>query len=139
MSSLKLDVESKKEVISTLTAEKETLSVELEQVKASVSDKDAEIQSLQDKIAELQGKAEEVKTASREDQIKALVSEDEVEGIMSIASLLDDEKFGLYVKTLETKQAKTREEMKEIGGEGAEASTELTLAEKIAAKAKRKA
>ncbi len=37
---------------------------------------------------------------------------------MSIASLLDDEKFGLYVKTLETKQAKTREEMKEIGGEG---------------------
>ena len=29
--------------------------------------------------------------------------------------------------------------MKEIGGEGAEASTELTLAEKIAAKAKRKA
>ena len=58
---------------------------------------------------------------------------------MSIASLLDDEKFGLYVKTLETKQAKTREEMKEIGGEGAEASTELTLAEKIAAKAKRKA
>lgn len=139
VSNLKLDIESKQEVISTLTAEKETLSVELEQVKASVADKDVEIQSLQDKIAELQGKAEEVKTASREEQIKALVSEDEVESVMSIASLLDDEKFSLYVKTLETKQAKTREEMKEIGGEGAEAITELTLAEKIAIKAKRKA
>lgn len=138
VSSLKLDVESKQEVISTLTAEKETLSVELEQVKASVSDKDAEIQSLQDKIAELQGKAEEVKTASREEQIKALVSVDEVESVMSIASVLDDEKFGLYIKTLESKQIKAREEMKEIGGEGAEAITELSLAEKIAAKAKQR-
>lgn len=139
VSGLKANAETLQKTISTLTSEKETLSVELEKVKESVSAKDLEIQSLQDKIAELQGKVEEVKTASREDQIKALVSEDEVEGVMSIASLLDDEKFGLYVKTLETKQAKTREEMKEIGGEGAEAITELTLAEKIAAKAKRKA
>ena len=103
-----------------------------------MSAKDVEIQSLQDKIAELQGKAEEVKTASREDQIKALVSVDEVESVMSIASVLDDEKFGLYIKTLEGKQIKAREEMKEIGGEGAEAITELSLAEKIAAKAKQR-
>ena len=135
---LKANAETLQETITTLTTEKETLSVELEKVKESVSAKDVEIQSLQDKIAELQGKAEEVKKASREDQIKALVSVDEVESVMSIASVLDDEKFGLYIKTLEGKQIKSREEMKEIGGEGAEAITELSLSEKIAAKAKQR-
>lgn len=139
ISTLTEEVSTLKESVSTLTGEKESLSAEIEQIKSSVTAKDLEIKSLQDKIAELQDKAEEVKTASREEQIKALVSEDEVEGVMSIASLLDDEKFGLYVKTLETKQSKTREEMKEIGGEGAQVVTELTIAEKIAAKAKRKA
>lgn len=139
ISTLTEEVSTLKESVSTLTGEKESLSAEIEQIKSSVTAKDLEIKSLQDKIVELQDKAEEVKTASREEQIKALVAEDEVEGVMSIASLLDDEKFGLYVKTLETKQSKTREEMKEIGGEGAESITELTLAEKIAAKAKRKA
>ena len=138
VSGLKANAETLQETISTLTSEKETLSVELEKVKESVSAKDVEIQSLQDKIAELQSKAEEVKTASREDQIKALVSVDEVESVMSIASVLDDEKFGLYIKTLEGKQIKAREEMKEIGGEGAEAITELSLSEKIAAKAKQR-
>ena len=137
VSGLKANAETLQETITTLTSEKEALSVELEKVKESVSGKDLEIQSLQDKIAELQGKAEEVKTASREDQIKALVSVDEVESVMSIASVLDDEKFGLYIKTLEGKQIKAREEMKEIGGEGA-AITELSLAEKIAAKAKQR-
>lgn len=127
--------------VETENLEKEKLSLteKLSETQGLVTAKDLEIKSLQDKIAELQDKAEEVKTASREEQIKALVSEDEVEGVMSIASLLDDEKFGLYVKTLETKQSKTREEMKEIGGEGAQVVTELTIAEKIAAKAKRKA
>lgn len=138
VSGLKANAETLQETITTLTSEKETLSVELEKVKESVSAKDLEIQSLQDKIAELQGKAEEVKTASREDQVKALVSVDEVESVMSIASVLDDEKFGLYIKTLEGKQIKAREEMKEIGGEGAEAITELSLSEKIAAKAKQR-
>ena len=135
---LEANAETLQETITTLTSEKETLSTELEQVKSTLTLKDEEIKSLQDKIVELQGKAEEVKTASREDQIKALVSVDEVESVMSIASVLDDEKFGLYIKTLESKQIKAREEMKEIGGEGAEAITELSLAEKIAAKAKQR-
>ena len=136
---LNVNAETLQETITTLTSEKETLSVELEQVKSTLTGKDEEIKTLQDKIAELQGKAEEVKTASREEQIKALVSEDEVVDVMEIAEGMSDEKFDKYVKTLETKQAKTREEMKELGGEGVEAITELTLAEKIAIKAKRKA
>ena len=135
---LKANAETLQETISTLTSEKEALSVELEQVKSTLTGKDEEIKTLQDKIAELQGKAEEVKVKTREEQIKALVSVDEVESVMSIASVLDDEKFGLYIKTLEGKQIKAREEMKEIGGEGAEAITELSLAEKIAAKAKQR-
>ena len=138
VSGLKANAETLQETITTLTSEKETLSVELEQVKSTLTGKDEEIKTLQDKIVELQGKAEEVKAASREDQIKALVSVDEVESVMSIASVLDDEKFGLYIKTLEGKQIKAREEMKEIGGEGAEAITELSLSEKIAAKAKQR-
>ena len=77
--------------------------------------------------------------ASREEQIKALVSVDEVESVMSIASVLDDEKFGVYVETLKNKQVKTREEMKEVGGAGVDNEiVELTTAEKIAAKAKAK-
>ena len=138
VSGLKANAETLQETITTLTSEKETLSVELEQVKSTLTGKDEEIKTLQDKIVELQGKAEEVKAASRKDQIKALVSVDEVESVMSIASVLDDEKFGLYIKTLEGKQIKAREEMKEIGGEGAEAITELSLSEKIAAKAKQR-
>lgn len=125
--------------VETENLEKEKLSLteKLSLAEGLVATKVAEIESLQDKIAELQGKSEEVKTASREEQIKALVAEDEVEGAMAIASVLDDEKFGLYVKTLETKQSKTREEMKEIGGEGVTTQvTELSLSEKIAAKAK---
>lgn len=137
ISTLTEEVSGLKETVSTLTGEKEALVSELSQIKEASVTKDTEIKSLQDKIAELQGKAEEVKTASREEQIKALVAEDEVEGAMSIASVLDDEKFGLYIKTLETKQSKTREEMKEIGGEGVTTQvTELSLSEKIAAKAK---
>ena len=125
------------EVTKTLEEDKLSLTTELTKVKESVTAKDAEIKTLQDKITELLGEAEEVKTLSREEKIKALVAEDEVEGVMSIASLLDDEKFGVYVKTLETKQSKTREEMKEIGGEGVETpSTEISLSDKIAAKAK---
>ena len=138
VSGLKANAVNLQETISTLTDEKDALVSELEQVKESVSAKDTEIKSLQDKITELLGEAEEVKTASREEQIKALVSVDEVESVMSIASVLDDEKFGLYIKTLEGKQIKAREEMKEIGGEGAEAITELSLSEKIAAKAKQR-
>ena len=136
---LKANAETLQETISTLTSEKETLSVELEQVKSTLTGKDEEIKTLQDKIAELQGKAEEVKVSSREEQIKALVSVDEVESVMSIASVLDDEKFGVYVETLKTKQVKTREEMKEVGGAGVETQVvELSTAEKIAAKAKAK-
>ena len=139
ISSLKASAETLQETISTLTSEKEALSVELQQVKADLTGKDVEIQSLQDKIAELQGNAEKDKIKTREAQIKALVSVDEVESVMSIASVLDDEKFGVYIETLKTKQAKTREEMKEIGGTGAENEiVELTTAEKIAAKAKAK-
>lgn len=136
---LKANAETLQETISTLTSEKETLSDELEKVKSTLTGKDEEIKTLQDKIAELQGKAEEVKVSSREEQIKALVSVDEVESVMSIASVLDDEKFGVYVETLKTKQVKTREEMKEVGGAGAETQVaELSTAEKIAAKAKAK-
>ena len=139
ISSLKANAETLQETILTLTSEKEALSVELQQVKADLTGKDVEIQSLQDKIAELQGNAEKDKIKTRESQIKALVSVDEVESVMSIASVLDDEKFGVYIETLKTKQAKTREEMKEIGGAGVENEiVELTIAEKIAAKAKAK-
>jgi ClpP class serine protease len=136
---LKANAETLQETISTLTSEKETLSVELEQVKSTLTGKDEEIKTLQDKIVELQGKAEEVKVSSREEQIKALVSVDEVESVMSIASVLDDEKFGVYVETLKTKQVKTREEMKEVGGAGVDNEiVQLSTAEKIAAKAKAK-
>lgn len=136
---LQANAKTLQETISTLTSEKETLSGELEQVKSTLTGKDEEIKTLQDKIAELQGKAEEVKVSSREEQIKALVSVDEVESVMSIASVLDDEKFGVYVETLKTKQVKTREEMKEVGGAGVETQVaELSTAEKIAAKAKAK-
>lgn len=139
ISGLKANAETLQETISTLTSEKETLSVELEQVKSTLTGKEEEIKTLQDKIEELQGKAEEVKVASREEQIKALVSVDEVESVMSIASVLDDEKFGVYVETLKNKQVKTREEMKEVGGAGVDNEiVELTTAEKIAAKAKAK-
>ena len=136
---LKANAETLQETISTLTSEKETLSVELEQVKSTLTGKDEEIKTLQDKIVELQGQAEEVKVSSREEQIKALVSVDEVESVMSIASVLDDEKFGVYVETLKTKQVKTREEMKEVGGAGVDNEiVQLSTAEKIAAKAKAK-
>lgn len=139
ISGLKADAETLQETISTLTSEKETLSGELEQVKIALAGKDEEIETLQDKITELQNQVEKVKVTSREEQIKALVSVDEVESVMSIASLLDDEKFAVYVKTLETKQNKTREEMKEVGGAGVDNEiVELTTAEKIAAKAKAK-
>lgn len=139
ISSLKASAETLQETITTLTTEKETLSIELEKVKSALTGKDEEIKTLQDKIEELQGNAEKAKIKTREEQIKALVSVDEVESVMSIASVLDDEKFGLYIKTLEAKQSKTREEMKEIGSAGADNEiVELTTAEKIAAKAKAK-
>ena len=57
---------------------------------------------------------------------------------MEIADGMSDEKFDKYIKSLETKQIKSREEMKEIGGEGAQVATELTTSEKIAAKAKQR-
>ena len=135
---LEANAETLQETISTLTTEKETLSTELEQVKSTLTLKDEEIESLQDKIAELQGVAEEVKTVSREEKIKALVSDEEVADVMEIADGMSDEKFDKYVKSLETKQIKAREEMKEIGGEGSQAVTELTTSEKIAAKAKQR-
>lgn len=135
---LEANAETLQETISTLTTEKETLSTELEQVKSTLTLKDEEIKSLQDKIVELQGVAEEVKTVSREEKIKALVSDEEVADVMEIAEGMSDEKFDKYVKSLETKQIKAREEMKEIGGEGSQAVTELTTSEKIAAKAKQR-
>lgn len=135
---LEANAETLQETISTLTTEKETLSTELEQVKSTLTLKDEEIKSLQDKITELQGVAEEVKTVSREEKIKALVSDEEVADAMEIADGMSDEKFDKYVKSLETKQIKAREEMKEIGGEGSQAVTELTTSEKIAAKAKQR-
>ena len=135
---LEANAETLQETISTLTTEKETLSTELEQVKSTLTLKDEEIKSLQDKITELQGVAEEVKTVSREEKIKALVSDEEVADVMEIAEGMSDEKFDKYVKSLETKQIKAREEMKEIGGEGSQAVTELTTSEKIAAKAKQR-
>lgn len=135
---LEANAETLQETISTLTTEKENLSTELEQVKSTLTLKDEEIKSLQDKIVELQGVAEEVKTVSREEKIKALVSDEEVADVMEIADGMSDEKFDKYVKSLETKQIKAREEMKEIGGEGSQAVTELTTSEKIAAKAKQR-
>ena len=135
---LESNAETLQETISTLTTEKETLSTELEQVKSTLTLKDEEIKSLQDKITELQGVAEEVKTVSREEKIKALVSDEEVADVMEIADGMSDEKFDKYIKSLETKQIKAREEMKEIGGEGSQAVTELTTSEKIAAKAKQR-
>lgn len=135
---LEANAETLQETISTLTTEKETLSTELEQVKSTLTLKDEEIKSLQDKITELQGVAEEVKTVSREEKIKALVSDEEVADAMDIADGMSDEKFDKYIKSLETKQIKAREEMKEIGGEGSQAVTELTTSEKIAAKAKQR-
>ena len=135
---LEANAETLQETISTLTTEKETLSTELEQVKSTLTLKDEEIKSLQDKIVELEGVAEEVKTVSREEKIKALVSDEEVADVMEIAEGMSDEKFDKYVKSLETKQIKAREEMKEIGGEGSQAVTELTTSEKIAAKAKQR-
>ena len=135
---LESNAETLQETISTLTTEKETLSTELEQVKSTLTLKDEEIKSLQDKITELQGVAEEVKTVSREEKIKALVSDEEVADVMEIADGMSDEKFDKYVKSLETKQIKAREEMKEMGGEGSQAVTELTTSEKIAAKAKQR-
>lgn len=135
---LEANAETLQETISTLTTEKETLSTELEQVKSTLTLKDEEIKSLQDKITELQGVAEEVKTVSREEKIKALVSDEEVADVMEIADGMSDEKFDKYIKSLETKQIKAREEMKEIGGEGSQAVTELTTSEKIAAKAKQR-
>ena len=58
---------------------------------------------------------------------------------MEIADGMSDEKFDKYIKSLETKQIKAREEMKEIGGEGSqEQVVELTTSEKIAAKAKQR-
>ena len=135
---LEANAETLQETISTLTTEKENLSTELEQVKSTLTLKDEEIKSLQDKITELQGVAEEVKTVSREEKIKALVSDEEVADVMEIADGMSDEKFDKYVKSLETKQIKAREEMKEIGGEGSQAVTELTTSEKIAAKAKQR-
>ena len=58
---------------------------------------------------------------------------------MEIADGMSDEKFDKYIKSLESKQIKSREEMKEIGGEGAQVATvELTTSEKIAAKAKQR-
>lgn len=135
---LEANAETLQETISTLTTEKETLSTELEQVKSTLTLKDEEIKSLQDKIVELQGVAEEVKTVSREEKIKALVSDEEVADVMEIADGMSDEKFDKYIKSLETKQIKAREEMKEIGGEGSQAVTELTTSEKIAAKAKQR-
>ena len=139
LTGLKANSETLQETISTLTGEKETLSTELEQVKSTLTLRDTEIKSLQDKITELKGAVEEVKTTTREEKIKALVSDEEVSDVMEIADGMSDEKFDKYIKSLETKQIKAREEMKEIGGEGAEAITEITLAEKIASKAKRKA
>ena len=135
---LESNAETLQGTISTLTTEKETLSTELEQVKSTLTLKDEEIKSLQDKITELQGVAEEVKTVSREEKIKALVSDEEVADVMEIADGMSDEKFDKYIKSLETKQIKAREEMKEIGGEGSQAVTELTTSEKIAAKAKQR-
>ena len=135
---LEANTETLQETISTLTTEKETLSTELEQVKSTLTLKDEEIKSLQDKIVELEGVAEEVKTVSREEKIKALVSDEEVADVMEIADGMSDEKFDKYIKSLETKQIKAREEMKEIGGEGSQAVTELTTSEKIAAKAKQR-
>ena len=135
---LEANAETLQETISTLTTEKENLSTELEQVKSTLTLKDEEIKSLQDKIVELQGVAEEVKTVSREEKIKALVSDEEVADVMEIADGMSDEKFDKYIKSLETKQIKAREEMKEIGGEGSQAVTELTTSEKIAAKAKQR-
>lgn len=135
---LEANAETLQETISTLTTEKETLSTELEQVKSTLTLKDEEIKSLQDKITELQGVAEEVKTVSREEKIKALVSDEEVADVMEIADGMSDEKFDKYIKSLETKQIKAREEMKEIGGEGSQAVTELSISEKIAAKAKQR-
>ena len=127
------------ESISILTGEKETLSVELEQVKSTLTLKDEEIKSLQDKITELEGAVEVVKTTTREEKIKALVADEEVADVMEIADGMSDEKFDKYVKSLETKQIKAREDMKEVGGEGSQVATvELTTSEKIAAKAKQR-
>lgn len=138
LTGLKANSETLQEAISTLTGEKETLSTELEKVKSTLTLKDEEIKSLQDKITELQGAVEEVKTTTREEKIKALVADEEVSDVMEIADGMSDEKFDKYIKSLETKQIKSREEMKEIGGEGAQVATELTTSEKIAAKAKQR-
>ena len=139
LTGLKANSETLQETISTLTGEKETLSTELEKVKSTLTLKDEEIKSLQDKITELQGAVEEVKTTTREEKIKALVSDEEVSDVMEIADGMSDEKFDKYIKSLETKQIKAREEMKEIGGEGSqEQVVELTTSEKIAAKAKQR-
>ncbi len=139
VTTLKGNAETLTESISILTGEKETLSVELEQVKSTLTLKDEEIKSLQDKITELQGAVEEVKTTTREEKIKALVADEEVADVMEIADGMSDEKFDKYIKSLETKQIKAREEMKEVGGEGSQvAVVELTTSEKIAAKAKQR-
>lgn len=138
LTGLKANSETLQETISTLTDEKESLSTELEQVKSTLTLKDEEIKSLQDKITELEGAVEVVKTTTREEKIKALVADEEVSDVMEIADGMSDEKFDKYVKSLETKQIKSREEMKEIGGEGAQSVTELTTSEKIAAKAKQR-
>lgn len=139
VTTLKGNAETLTESISTLTAEKETLSTQLEEVKSTLTAKDEEIKSLQDKITELQGAVEEVRTTTREEKIKALVAEDEVSDVMEIADGMSDDKFDKYVKSLETKQIKSRKDMEEIGGEGSqEQIVEPTLSEKIAAKAKQR-
>lgn len=137
VSGLKSNAETLQGTISTLTGEKQSLTTELEQVKSTLTLKDEDIKSLQDKITELQGNAEEVRTLSREEKIKSLVSDEEVADVMEIADGMSDEKFDKYIKSLETKQIKSRQDMEEIGGKGSqEEIVELTTSEKIAAKAK---
>lgn len=156
--SLKLNVTEKEEsivqtqdnanLISDLTAEvkaakelQEQTALEFEQYKASIQAdidaKDALIQELQAKLSDKELEAEEVKAKSRQEKVAALVAEDEVESVMSIANVLDDSQFDLYISTLSNKQSKMREEMKELGSEGVDVHKEESQQDLLAKTASR--
>lgn len=138
-------ITSLSEQVNTLTSDKEGLTTQVSDLTEQVSDlteslkvKDTELETLRQKVAELESNAAKVEYENRKAKIAALVAVDEVEGVMSIAADLPEDKFSIYVKTLESKQEKSRVEMEELGSKGDDNSALLNASEAIVARIKEK-
>lgn len=110
---------------------------EIENFKTDALAKDARIKELEQALSDQKASFDKLNTDIRRDKIKALVAEDEVESVLSIASDLSEDKFNVYLGTLQTKVQKSEKEMEELGDQGGNGGNELSLQEKMLARLKK--